>query len=181
MPNYRRAHDGNCFFFTLVSANRNPVLCEPEVRTTLRYMVKEAQHRWPFEINAWVLMPDHLHTIWTLPLEDRNYSRRWGWIKKEVTKEVRGLEGDLAGATEQLAGRAHPTFWQRRFWEHRIRDERDFANHCDYIHYNPVKHGLCSAPADWPFTTFHRFMKQNIYPPDWGADPISLPNNIGNE
>ena len=71
--------------------------------------------------------------------------------------------------------------WQRRFWEHRVRDERDFEAHCDYLHDNPVEHGLVAAPQDWPFSTFHRFVAEGRYPESWGGVPPVLPDSVGGE
>jgi putative transposase len=130
------------------------------------------RQRWPFRIEAMVLLPDHLHANWSLPRGDTNYPTRWAWIKKEFTKTW------LAGG-----GREHPTsasrrenrrrgVWQRRYWEHTVQDDLDFERHCDYIHYNPVKHGLVACPADWPYSSFHRFVKRGAYPPHWGRSDL---------
>ncbi|MBU0568650.1 transposase [bacterium] len=182
MPNYRRAREGRIYFFTVVTFSRQPFLCLEESRVALRRVIKEVCLSRPFKINALVLLPDHLHCIWTLPEGDTDYSRRWGLIKSGFTKMV----------GKELVGNAHPTMsrrkhreglvWQRRFWEHQIRDERDYEVHCNYIHYNPVKHGLVNAPKDWAYSTFHRYVKKDIYPEDWGSmEPIELPQDIGGE
>jgi len=107
----------------------------------------------PFNINAWVLLPEHLHCIWTLPADDMNFSKRWGLIKAKFSKESGGLTRPV---------------WQNRFWEHLIRDDRDLQMHLDYIHYNPVKHGLVESPKDWPPSTFHRYVQKGLYPLNWG-------------
>ena len=173
MPNYRRARHGSTFFFTLVTRDRLPVLCDAPVRRLLRQAIGELRIQRPFQIDAWVLLPDHLHCIWTLPGNDPDYSARWGWVKKEVTKRLRLVPG--------MAGTARPTLWQPRFWEHMIRDEADFAAHCDYIHFNPVKHGLARSPREWPWSTFHRFVSEGVYPKTWGGDEVVIPDGIGNE
>ncbi len=170
MPNYRRARNGNVFFFTLVSLNREPILCHAFVRNLLRQTIREARARWPFVIEAWVLLPDHMHFIWSLPDTDNDYSKRIGWTKKEMSRRFR-----------DLAGTARPTIWQKRFWEHRIRNEQDYSNHCDYIHYNPLKHGLCDSPLEWPFSTVHRFVRDGLYPRDWASSGFRLPEDVGRE
>jgi putative transposase len=120
-----------------------------------------------------VLLPDHLHAIWALPEGDANFSRRWAWLKREFTRRWLEAASD-SGQTYQR----RRTVWQPRFWEHTIRDERDFANHLDYVHYNPVKHGHVARPHDWEHSSFHRFVKFGWYDPDWGAVPetMSLPD-----
>lgn len=193
MPNYRRAREGQSYFFTVVTRDRQPVLCEAPVRRLLREVVQELKANRPFAIDAWVLVPDHLHCIWTLPEGDTDYSARWGWLKKEVTKRLRDLAAPVPAGTarptvechsnaglESLAA-ASPSLWQSRFWEHQIRDEWDFANHCDYIHYNPVKHGLVRRAGDWPWSTFHRFVRNGLYSGNWGEGEIRIPDYIGNE
>lgn len=187
MPNYRRARDGNTYFFTIVTYQRQPILCLDECKGVLRDVIKGVQLSHPFKIEAWVLLPDHIHCMWRLPEGDKDYSMRWGIIKKEFTKKVQ----NLAGKAIPLVGRAHPTLsrqkhregtiWQRRFWEHQIRDEKDFAVHCNYIHYNPVKHGLVRSPKDWEYSTFHRFVKQGVYPVEWGMSEIGFSKEIGRE
>ncbi len=142
--------------------------------------IREVKTKRPFSIAAWVLLPDHLHCLWELPEGDHDFSVRWRLIKTMVSRqcaEVVGCVSDSVthrnGVTHQNVSRSRrgeSNLWQRRFWEHTIRDERDYAAHCDYIHYNPVKHGLCKSPGDWPYSTFHRFAAAGIYPIDWGAD-----------
>ena len=180
MPNYRRVREGNTYFFTVVTYNRQSILCLDICRNALREVMQEVRTSHPFKIEAWVLLPDHIHCIWQLPEGDKDYSMRWGLIKKGFTQKVKNL-----------AGTAHPTLsrqrhregviWQRRFWEHQIRDERDFAAHCDYIHYNPVKHGLVKSPKDWEYSTFHRFIKQGMYTIKWGMSEMDFSEGVGNE
>ena len=113
----------------------------------------EVQSTYPFNIDAWVLLPEHLHCIWTLPEGDTDFSKRWGLIKADFSKKL------IRSATP---------IWQNRFWEHLIRDDRDLQRHLDYIHYNPVKHGLVDSPKDWPSSTFHRYVEKGLYPANWG-------------
>jgi putative transposase len=131
-------------------------------------------------VDAFVLLPDHLHCIWTLPENDADFSMRWRQVKSYFSRkyhdEFTGSQSDARLNTGKQA------IWQHRFWEHQIRDEKDFVNHVEYIHFNPVKHGLVSSPKCWPHSTFHRFVKQGIYPGDWGADTaIDFDKNVGNE
>jgi putative transposase len=150
MPSYVRARvEGGTYFFTLASMNRSPVLANEDVRRALRNAIESTCTRWPFTVDAWVLLPDHLHCLWTLPEDDADFSKRWSTIKRLTT---------------QALGKA---VWQARFWEHLIRDEADFQRHFDYIHWNPVKHGLAQRALDWPYSTFHRHLKRGIYTADW--------------
>jgi len=168
MPEYRRAFaPGGTFFFTVITYERSPFLCDQPARQLLRGVLRETQRRWPFTIEAIVLLPDHLHTIWTLPDEDADFSRRWAYLKKEFTKvwlAGSGIEGSVSASGRRNRRRG---VWQRRFWEHTIRDERDFQRHCDYIHFNPVKHGHASCPHSWPFSSFSRWVERGVYGEDW--------------
>lgn len=150
MPNYVRARvEGGTYFFTLATRNRLPVLTNDTVRHALREAVETTRARWPFAVDAWVLLPDHLHCLWTLPEDDADFSRRWATVKRLTTQAV-----------------GYPV-WQPRFWEHVIRDERDLHRHLDYIHWNPVKHQLVNKAVDWQHSTFHRYLKQGFYTRDW--------------
>jgi putative transposase len=154
MPRYRRAQQpGGTFFFTVVTHRRRKLFYEINNRLILKKAIMEVQSAYPFNIDAWVLLPEHLHCIWTLPEGDTDFSKLWGLIKVKFSKEL-----------------SHPTtpVWQNRFWEHLIRNDHDFQNHLDYIHYNPVKHGLVANPGDWPASTFHRYVKAGLYPANWG-------------
>lgn len=155
MSNYRRARvSGGSYFFTLVAHDRHPVLTNKNVRVALRAAVQAVREEHPFHVEAWVLLPDHLHCLWRLPEGDADYSLRWAKIKR-FTRDCLGMS-----VGEKL--------WQPRYWEHCIRDENDFARHVDYIHWNPVKHGLVRCAADWPYSTSHRFVTAGIYPENWG-------------
>jgi putative transposase len=170
VPSYRRAHvPGGRFFFTLVTAMRRPLLCTENARPILRTVIREAMTRWPFRWDAIVVLPDHLHAIWTLPSGDEDYSRRWGWIKKEFTKAWLASGGSEIDVSDSKHKDRRHGVWQRRFWEHTIRDDLDFERHCDYIHYNPVKHGLARCPRDWRDSSFARFVAAGDYSPDWGC------------
>jgi putative transposase len=123
----------------------------------------------PFSIDAWVLMPDHLHCIWTLPDGDRDFSTRWSLIKRSVSRFAAHVALDPSARNASARKHRESTIWQRRFWEHQIRDELDFARHLDYIHFNPVKHGYVERVVDWPYSTFHRYVRDGVYAKDWGG------------
>lgn len=157
MPNYRRIHcAGSSYFFTHVTYQRYPWLCTDLGRQGLREAIITVRRKYPFTIDAFVLLPDHLHCIWTLPEADSDYAKRWRLIKLMVTKACGQKLALPSQKTPSGLRRREGNLWQRRYWEHRLRDERDFINHCNYIHHNPVKHGLVSAPTDWPYSTIHR-------------------------
>ena len=182
MPNYRRLIiPGATYFFTIVTYQRRPWLCTEIARQTLRESINKVRKKYPFSIDALVLLPDHIHCIWTLPPGDGDYATRLRLIKDFVTKNCGDDLGIDAKITRSRQKRKERNLWQRRFWEHMIRDEKDFANHCDYIHYNPVKHGLCKTPREWQFSSVHRFVAQGLYAPDWGVYEIPdlLPTVVG--
>ena len=154
MPRYMRAQQlGGTFFFTVVTYRRRKLFYEANNRLILKKVILEVQSTHPFNIDAWVLLPEHLHCIWTLPERDTDFSKRWGQIKAKFSKKL---------------SRPATPIWQNRFWEHLIRDDRDLHTHLDYIHYNPVKHGLVASPGDWPSSTFHRYVEKGLYPANWG-------------
>ena len=170
MPEYRRwMVQGGTYFFTVVTYHRLPILTTPQARKILHSSWMDVKERYPFTMNAICLLPDHLHCIWTLPEGDANYSLRWGEIKKIFSKAYREQVADGEERNESRSKRGEAAIWQRRFWEHTIRDEEDFHRHLDYIHYNPVKHGLVKNVADWLWSSFHRYVELGQYEKDWGA------------
>jgi len=170
MSRFRRATAGSTFFFTVISHRRRPILCDETIRAALRDAIHAVRMRRPFAIDAWVLLPDHLHCIWTLPDGDSDYSARWSQIKHHVSFRCRDAYDDsLLGRAGKARGEA--AIWQRRFWEHRIRDDVDMERHVDYIHFNPVRHGHAVHAATWPYSTFSRYVREGVYPPDWGGAP----------
>jgi putative transposase len=173
MTHYRRIRSGNTFFFTLVSHRRRPILCHPRMRDGLRRAIQDLRRNHPFSIDGWVLMPDHLHCIWTLPDGDADFSTRWSLIKRSVSRLSRDLALDPDERSPSACKRRESTIWQRRFREHLIRDDIDFERHLDYIHFNPVRHGYAGRAIDWPYSTMHRYVKEGRYPGDWsgGANP----------
>ena len=171
MPQYRRAkHLGGTYFFTVVTFRRRPLFAHEEARAILREGIRKVRQSYPFEIDAWVLLPDHMHCIWTLPPGDHDYSRRWGLIKSSFSKEAKPLYHVSSWMSGSRRKHRETTIWQRRFWEHQIRSDEDYRNHMDYIHFNPVKHGLSATVGDWPYSTFHRFVQAGIYSEDWGGE-----------
>lgn len=164
MSSYRRNHlSGGTYFFTVDLQDRTQTYLTDYI-DILRNAVRIVKNNRPFKIDAWVVLPDHMHAIWTLPKSDSDYSSRWREIKKKFTKELRRL-----GINEPI--------WQNRFWEHTIRDQTDFNNHFDYVHINPLKHGHVLVVKDWPYSTFHRSVKESVYSIDWGLNVQLEPIN----
>ena len=176
---YRRAFiPGGTLFFTVVTHNRRPNLASAESVEVLRTAMRTVRQSMPFDIDAMVVMPDHLHCIWTLPPQDADFATRWRLIKTWFTKN----SPQCLRATPNLArvAKHEQAIWQHRYWEHVIRDENDYARHVDYIHYNPVKHGLAASAIEWPYSSFARYVAAGIYPSDWGQTHISI-EGIGHE
>ena len=172
MPDYHRAYvTGGTFFFTVVSYGRLPIFQQESAINLLHTCFQETMAIHPFDIDAWVILPDHLHTIWTLPEKDSDFSTRWKRIKSAFSKHFEGS----AEISQSMWRKGEKGIWQRRFWEHVIRDQVDFNRHCDYIHYNPVKHGLVSVPSDWRHSSFSRFLEGGLYIQEWGK---SAPKDI---
>jgi len=170
MPNYRRASiPGGTWFFTLVSCQRRKILCNHDIRSALREAIRTVQTQQPFSVDAWILLPDHLHCIWTLPDGDRDFSIRWAKIKRLVTQRCGASYPPEGPVRASKRRRNEGMLWQRRFWEHAIRDDADLQRCLDYLHWNPVKHGYVDQVADWPYSTFHRFVKDGLYPRDWAG------------
>lgn len=151
MSHYRRADiPGATYFFTVVTYRRRPILCDDRVRAALRDAVKTVRSRYPFTVNAWVLLPDHLHCIWTLPPGDADYPLRWGLVKRMVSLACAGEYHRMDWMTVSKAKHRESTFWQRRYWEHCITTDLDYAHHMDYIAINPIKHDLVARVRDLP-------------------------------
>jgi len=229
-----------------VTCRRQKILCHDNIRTALRDAITATRVKMPFAIDAMVLMPDHLHAIWTLPENDHAYSARWSMIKRLVTQRVGGVigapcagDGDgahgapygggydtgfvgCAARTDINAGggdgfvgcavrtdintgggadfvgcavrtgishgprvsasrikRREGAIWQRRFWEHQVRDQADLKRCLDYLHWNPVKHGVVGRVAEWPYSTFHRFVREGLYAEDWGGQGVDAADVFG--
>lgn len=171
MPDYRRAYlKGGTFFFTAVSYKRHPIFKEETAIDLLRQCLQTTMAIYPFRVNAIVILSDHLHTIWTLPIDDPDFSTRWKRIKATFSRYYRGCT--IEDISESMRRKKEKGIWQRRFWEHMIRDQADFNRHCDYIHYNPVKHGLVNSPLEWKHSSFRRFVEKGLYRQDWGQSPV---------
>jgi putative transposase len=169
---YRRVRvEGGTYFFTVVTHQRKPIFRNQEEIAFLAEAIDKIRARHPFEVDAQVILPDHLHTLWTLPEGDANFSKRWQLIKEAFTRSYvkRQLTPEQA---EGRRDRGSQPVWQNRFWEHLVRDERDFSTHLDYIHLNPVQHGFVKSPCDWPHSTFQKWVERGIYEPNWGSDTL---------
>ena len=174
MTDYRRNRvPGGTYFFTVNLYDRRRALLVKNIEI-LRQAVRKVKINAPFHIDAWVVLPDHLHCLWTLPEGDLNFSMRWQAIKTAFSKQI--PQGEFRSASR--SGKAERGIWQRRFWEHTIRDDRDYAAHMDYTHFNPVKHGLVAEVADWPYSSFHHAVRMGLYPTNWAGDGVSL-NDVG--
>ena len=178
---YRRAKTpGATYFFTVVTYHRRKILGTPENIALLRQAFHEVMTNHPFKIEAIVILPDHLHALWTLPDGDADFSTRWRLIKSYFSRHCQArYQGQVSASRQRKQEKA---VWQRRFWEHQIRDETDYGQHVDYIHYNPVKHGLVNAPIEWEYSSFRRYVKAGLYPADWGSGrTLTFPEHIGQE
>ena len=169
MTAYRRnAVAGSSYFFTVNLADRRGALLTDNIEL-LRAAFREVRRRHPFAIEAIVVLPEHLHAIWTLPAGDGDFPKRWRLIKTIFSRGIPAGE-PLSASRRQKHERG---LWQRRYWEHTIRDDDDFARHADYIHCNPVKHGYVDRPQDWPFSSFHRMARLGFYPAAWAGGPAA--------
>jgi putative transposase len=176
MPEYRRARvPGGTYFFTVNTFRRGRFLVQEPFRNALRDGIATARAVLPFHIVAWVLLPEHLHCIWQLPEGDADFSRRWAIIKRTVSGQCGHLVMHDAALSRSKMQRKESAVWQRRFWEHQIRDDLDLRRHVDYIHFNPVKHGHVARVGDWPYSTFHRYVERGIYPSDWAGEIGDMP------
>jgi putative transposase len=169
MSNYRRSFvPGGSYFFTVNLSDRRKRLLVPHI-TELRAALAYVRARHPFEIAATVVLPDHLHAIWILPEGDADYALRWRLIKSAFSRTLPNNEKISASR----APKGERAIWQRRYWEHTLRDGKDFEHHVDYIHFNPVKHGYAGRVRDWPYSSFHRMVREGAYPHDWAGNDKS--------
>ena len=166
MPDYRRAwQPGGTYFFTVNLLQRRDNNLLTRHIDLLRSAVKTVRQRYPFIIHGWVVLPEHMHCIIELPPGDVDFATRWRLIKMNFSKAIPSTER----ISVVRAQRGERGIWQRRSWEHLIRDERDYRAHMDYVHINPVKHGLVKCVANWPYSTFHRLVEKGIYPMNWAG------------
>jgi putative transposase len=164
MSNYRRSQvPGGTWFFTVTLADRQSRLLIEEI-ALLRQAYRQTQHARPFQTHAICILPDHIHTIWALPDGDSDYAGRWSLLKSTFSRPLPATPRTSSHLRKREKG-----IWQRRFWEHQIRDELDLQRHVDYIHYNPVKHGLVERVADWPYSSFNRYVGKGLLPGDWAG------------
>lgn len=165
MPNYRRAFvPGGCWFFTVNLLDRRQTLLVDHI-AILREAVAATRQNYNFTIHAFVILPDHLRAIWSLPSGDHDFSTRWRLIKTRFAKALPKEER----LTATRAARNERGIWQRRFWEHLIRDDADYSRHVEYCYINPLKHRLVSSVSDWPYSSFHRDVRDGLFPPDWAG------------
>ena len=166
VTNYRRSSlTGGSYFFTVNLADRRLSLLTDHVEL-LRATFRSVRARHPFTVKAAVVLPDHLHAIWNLPEGDADYALRWRLIKSAFSHALPGGEP----ISNSRASKGERGIWQRRYWEHTLRDQEDFNRHLDYIHFNPVKHGHAVQPQDWPYSSFRRWMRLGVYPEAWAKE-----------
>jgi putative transposase len=165
MVRYRRNFIGGAtYFFTLTLDDRRSRTLTDHIGA-LRTSFRTVRAAHPFTLDAVVVLPDHLHIVMTLPDGDADFSNRLSLIKRRFTAAV-----ERASGTVRRHGNGEAALWQRRFWEHTVRDDRDFEQHVDYVHFNPVKHGHVTRVLDWPYSSFHRYVRHGLLPADWGGD-----------
>jgi putative transposase len=171
MPNYRRYRvPGGTYFFTVNLLERKKDTLVSHI-DCLRAAVRKTRLERPFYIDAWVVLPDHMHCMWTLPPGDDDFSNRWKAIKIRFVQALPRTER----RSQVRVTKGERGVWQRRFWEHAIRDERDYVQHVDYIHLNPLKHGYVKKVSDWPYSSFHRYLAKGVLPADWCGVLVDLP------
>ena len=176
MSKYLRAKTpGGLYFFTLITFDRGKFLTSNLARRILREVWKDVQNKHPFTVEAVCLLPEHLHCIWRLPEGDSDYPQRWRLIKGMFSRRYLKAGGKEGARNQSHLRKREAAIWQRRYWEHRIRDDEDFEKHFDYIHFNPVKHALVHRPQDWMWTSFHRYQRLGYYPHGWGCVGLDFP------
>lgn len=179
MSEYRRNYiQGGTFFLTLVTYDRAPIFSNPANIHKLRVATSTIRAEMPFEIIGAVVLPEHIHFLWTLPPDDYNYSKRIGRLKVLFTQSLHGKNNLPQDVSISRLKHRESNVWQRRFWEHTIRDEDDFAKHLDYIHFNPVKHGLVSCPHLWKYSSFDKWCDRGIYRADWCCSCLTKKTQI---
>jgi putative transposase len=167
---YRRVRiQGLSYFFTVIAYRRQTLLGDAAAVEALGNAILNVQSRRPFEVTAQVILPDHMHALWTLPEGDDDYPTRWRLIKEAFTRWHVAHHGEGLRSKSRIA-KGEQAVWQRRYWEHTIRNDTDFDRHFDYIHFNPVKHKLVEAPRDWPHSTFQDWVAKGRYDVGWGSD-----------
>ena len=172
---YRRlTTKGACYFFTLNLQNRQQTLLTDHI-DTLRNTINKVKHNHPFKLDALVILPEHLHILITLPRDDNNYAKRIMLIKTSFSRQL-PKEENISKSRKSKRKRG---IWQRRYWEHQIRNDEDYENHINYIHYNPVKHGYVNNANEWQYSTIHQYIKQGVITQNWGSENIMLTQDYG--
>lgn len=155
------------YFFTVITNQRKPVFTNDYARSCLRKAFDQTRQKWPFTIEAIVLLPNHLHTIWQLPENECDYSTRWRLIKDKFTRCIKQPTHTSYNRSQSRIKKKEQGIWQLRFGEHQIRDEKELENHLNYIHYNPVMHGYVNSPSEWEWSSFQRYVNMGWYDSDW--------------
>ena len=174
---------GGTYFFTVVTDQRRPIFASADARMILGNVIRECQNSHRFEVRAIVLLPDHLHSIWCLPSGVANYSGRWQWIKTQFTQRWLAVSRSECRVSQGRTNDGRRGVWQPKFWEHSIKDERDFESHFDYIHFNPVKHEYVRCPVDWEWSSFRRWVRAGVYSENWACgerDQVPMFDHIEN-
>ena len=170
MSHYKRWYrEAGTYFFTVVTYKRQRLFADQKARDILHEAIGWVQQRHPFQIVGMVLLPDHLHCLWRMPEDDGDFSRRWSMIKRRFTLSWKSAGRTIIPVKPNQRARRQQGIWLPRFWEHLIRDQQDMANHMDYIHFNPTKHGWVACPHLWPHSTFHRWVNEGAYREDWNC------------
>ncbi len=159
---------GGTYFFTVVTHMRRPILTSEIARTAIMEAIDHRQSRRPFDLIAYVILPDHLHAIWQLPPGDDDYSIRWAQIKERFTRNYILMEGSESNTDANRSRHRERAVWQHRFWEHTIEDDEDYKRCLDYIHWNPVKHGMVSSAAEYEWSSFLKWVDLGEYDREWG-------------
>lgn len=181
MSNYRRVRvPGHYYFFTVVTYQRCPIFRDEDRCSRVIQLIKEETDTVGIRLHAWVVLPDHLHCIWEMPQIHSDYSRAWAKIKLRFTKSMKDEVANLPAPSASRAKRSDGSVWQKRFWEHTIRNEDELKAYIAYIHYNPVKHGFVPSAKDWRHSSFQEFVGAGLCEEDWGGI-AEWPAEIGSE
>ena len=182
MSDFKRWYvPGGTYFFTVVTHRRHPLFANDLARQILGSVMRRVRQEAPFQVIASAMLWDHIHIVWSMPTGESGYSDRWRRIKRDFTVEWLAAGGTDHAVTMSQTRRGHRGIWQRRFFEHLVRDESDLDRICDYIHFNPVKHGYVKSPWDWRWSTFRRFVSAGQYTRAWGANPPPHAHNLAYE
>ncbi len=180
MSEYRRwMVPGGTFFFTVVAYKRRWIFRDEENVRLLGDVMRKVREDALFQTIAMVVLPDHLHCIWSLPRLDADYPTRWKRIKRDFTVRFLAAGGDDDRVSDERRSRGERGVWQRRYWEHVVEDEGELESLCDYIHFNPVKHNHAASPAEWKWSTFGRFVASGHYDPGWGRTAPDSIKRVG--